>query len=81
MMFDADGYALTQNRHLFAASQYLSELIDTDVRWPTAANALRTYLTEAGHTADHIDLQMQKIEPLFAPWLTTLRVTERLTTP
>ena len=80
MMFDADGYALSQNRHLFAAAQYLAELIDADTRWPIAASGIRDYLAQAGHTPDHIDLQMQKIEPLFAPWLTTVRVTEALNT-
>ncbi|MGB3455140.1 MAG: hypothetical protein WBG08_03485 [Litorimonas sp.] len=79
MMFDADGYALTHNRNLFAAAQFLSELIETDVRWPSAANGIRSYLAGAGHTPDHVDLQMETLEPLFAPWLVTLRDTARPT--
>ena len=73
VLFDVDGYALTHGRHLFAASQWLGELIGADVKWPTAANTVRDYLTAKGHTTDHVDAQIVRLEPLFAPWLAQVR--------
>lgn len=73
MLFDADGYALTHGRNLFAASQWLGELIGADVKWPTAANTVRDYLIGKGHTTDHTDAQIVRLEPLFAPWLAQVR--------
>ena len=73
MMFDADGYALTHGRHLFAASQWLGELITQDVKWPVAANTLRDYLLAKGHTVDFTDEQIIRLEPYFAPWLAAVR--------
>ncbi|MEM7730481.1 MAG: hypothetical protein AAF311_14635 [Pseudomonadota bacterium] len=77
MMFDADGYALTHNRNLFAATQWLAGLIDAETLWPVAANELRDYLAAAGHTPDHIDEQIFRLEPLVAPWLTCVRRVDR----
>ena len=74
MMFDADGYALTHGRHVFAASKMLSELIEADGQWPVFANELRDYLVGKGHTTDHTDEQIFRLEPLFAPWLEHVRV-------
>ncbi|WP_298918051.1 hypothetical protein [uncultured Algimonas sp.] len=79
MAFDADGYALTHNRNLFAASMWLSDLIDADAQWPIVANELRDYLAAAGHTPDHIDEQVFRLEPLIAPWLTCVRRVDRPT--
>jgi len=73
MLFDKDGYALTHNRNIFAAAQWLVSLIDAEAQWPIVANDLRDYLDEAGHTADHIDEQISRLKPLIAPWLIGLR--------
>ncbi|MGB6231650.1 MAG: hypothetical protein WBF53_16155 [Litorimonas sp.] len=73
MMFDADGYALTHNRNLFAASRWLSELIEAEAQWPVVGNELRDYLAARGHTMDHIDQQIFALERLIAPWLNTVR--------
>ena len=78
MMFDRDGYVLTQNRHLFAASKWLSSLVDAEVSWPVAANQLRDYLAEFGYAPDHINQQIKMIEGLVAPWLVRLRRTDDL---
>ena len=74
MMFDADGYALTHNRNLFAASRVLSDLIEKDGQWPVFANALRDRLAARALTPDHIDQQIARLEPLFAPWLEQVRL-------
>ena len=74
MMFDVDGYALTHNRNIFAASRVLSDLIEGDGQWPVFANALRDHLAARGLTPDHIDAQIARLEPLFAPWLERVRL-------
>lgn len=73
MIFDRDGYALTHNRNLFAASMWLSELIDAEAQWPEVAGGLRDHLDALGHTVDHIDQQIFAVERLVAPWLNSVR--------